>query len=121
MTDIGPFRPGDNVVYLLDRTHVTDADLELTGNSELIRMAKEWLAEYPARFFVTVAHNFQPVPATQLNTFDSHEQAVLFPDRAALSASMPALAGTTPNAVWVIFAPEEIRAEVTASITYKAH
>src|SRR5260370_35297985 len=95
-------RAGDNLVYLLDRTIVTDDDLAATGNDELMRMADEWRREHSARFFITVAHNYQPIAGSVLNTFVSHDDSVLFPDKAALLAALPTLSHGTGGHLWVI-------------------
>jgi hypothetical protein len=110
-------RAGDNLVYLLDRTIVTDDDLADTGDDELVRMANEWRQEHVARFFITVARNYQPIAGSGLNTFDSHDDSVLFPDKAALLAALPALSHGAAGALWVILATPDVEAAVRAAIT----
>jgi hypothetical protein len=110
-------QPGDNIVYLLDRTHVTAEDLAAMGHDELVRMADEWLKEHPDRFFVTVARNYQPVSGTKLNTFDSHDDSVLFPDKAALLSALPMLARASGGYLWVILATRDVENAVQAAIT----
>jgi hypothetical protein len=110
-------RPGDSIVYLLDRTRVTDGNLVDIGDDELARMADEWRAQHHERFFITVARNYQPIAGSELNTFDSHDDSVLFPDKAALLAAMPTLARETGGSVWVILASQDVEDAVRAAIT----
>jgi hypothetical protein len=115
-------KPGDNLVYLLDRTRVTDDDLADIGDGELTRMATEWREQHHERFFVTVARNYQPIPGSDLNTFDSHDDSVLFPDKAALLAAMPALSKGSAGSLWVIVATPDVEDAVRAAITaFKPH
>lgn len=108
---------GDDFVFLLDREHVTVSDIANTGDDELVRMAHEWLDGYSARFFLTVARNYQPIADSNRNTFDSHDDSVLFPNAAALLAHLPALVRGTPNALWVILARQDIEDTVRAALT----
>jgi hypothetical protein len=110
-------RPGDNIVYLLDRSHITDEDLADTGDDELERMATQWRQGYVERFFVTVARNYQPIAGTDLNTFDSHDDSLLFPDKAALLAALPELARLTRGALWIIVATHDVEDAVRSGIT----
>jgi hypothetical protein len=108
---------GDDIVYLLDRTRVTDEDLAATGDDELVRMANEWRQEHSARFFCTVARNYQPVAGTNLNTFGSHDDSLLFPDKAALLSALPMLARASGGYLWVILATQDVEDTVRAAIT----
>jgi hypothetical protein len=109
-------RPGDNIVYLFDRDHVTEAELEKIDNAVLKRMASEWRQQYTHRFFATVARNYQPIAGTALNTFDSHDDSVLFADKAALLEYLPRLAGYTAGFIWVVLATRDIDDAVRAVI-----
>jgi len=102
-------RPGDNIVYLFDRETVTDSDVEDVHNSVLKRMASEWLQQYTQRFFLTVARNYQPIAGTELNTFDSHDDSVLFQDKAALLAMLPRMSSAWQGFIWVILATSDVR------------
>jgi hypothetical protein len=108
---------GDSLVFLLDRTIVTDKDLADTGDDELVRMANEWRQHHSARFFVTVARNYQPIAGSTLNTFDSHDDSVLFPDKAALLAALPTLSRGTGGCLWIILATKDVEDAVRAAIT----
>jgi hypothetical protein len=108
---------GDNLVYLLDRTIVTDHDLAETGDDELMRMGAEWRREHSARFFFTVARNCQPIAGSELNTFDSHDDSVLFLDKAALLGAMPTLSRGTGGSLWLILATKDVESAVRAAIT----
>ena len=101
-------RPGDNIVYLFDRETVTDSDVEKVRNSVLKRMASEWLQQYTQRFFLTVARNYQPIAGTELNTFDGHDDSVLFQDKAALLALLPRMASAWQGFIWVILATSDV-------------
>ena len=101
-------RPGDNIVYLFDRETVTDSDVEDVHNSVLKRMASEWLQQYTQRFFLTVARNYQPIAGTELNTFDSHDDSVLFQDKAALLAMLPRMSSAWQGFIWVILATSDV-------------
>jgi hypothetical protein len=109
-------RPGDNIVYLFDRDHVTEAELDKIENAVLKRMATEWRQQYTHRFFATVARNYQPIAGTALNTFDSHDDSVLFADKAALLEYLPRLARHTPGFIWVVLATEDVEHAVRAVI-----
>jgi len=95
---------GDDIVFLLDREQVTDEDLADTGDVELQRMANEWLREHPARFFIAIARKWKPLPDSELNTFGSHDEALLFLDKPALLAAIPALAKANAGALWLMLA-----------------
>jgi hypothetical protein len=109
-------RPGDSIVYLFDRDHVSEADLETIDNTVLKRMAQEWRRQYAHRFFATVARNYQPIAGTGLNTFDSHDDSVLFADKTALLEHLPRLASSTPGFIWVILATRDVEDAVRAVI-----
>jgi hypothetical protein len=109
-------RPGDNIVYLFDRDRMTAADLDKIDNSVLRRMASEWRQQYTHRFFVTVARNFQPLAGTALNTFESHDDSVLFADQAAFLEYLPQLARHAGSFIWVVIATREIEDAVRATI-----
>ena len=102
-------RPGDNIVYLFDRETVTHSDVEKVRNSVLKRMASEWLQQYTQRFFLTVARNYQPIAGTELNTFDWHDDSVLFQDKTALLALLPRMVSAWPGYIWVILATGDVR------------
>jgi hypothetical protein len=106
----------DNLVYLLDRTIVTDDDLADSGDDVLVRMANEWRREHSARFFLTIARNYQPIAGSEHNTFDSHDDSVLFPDKAALFAALRTLALGTGGARWIIVAAKDVETAVRAAI-----
>jgi len=101
-------QPGDNIVYLFDRERVTETEIDKINNSVLQRMATEWRQQYTHRFFVTVARNYQPIPGTDLNTFESHDDSVLFQDKAALVAYLPQLARFAGGFIWVVFATQDV-------------
>jgi hypothetical protein len=109
-------RAGDNIVYLFDRDHVTAAELDKIDNTVLKRMASEWRQQYTHRFFVTVARNYQPIAGTALNTFDSHDDSVLFADKAALLEHLPRLAQVTGGFIWVVLATQDVEVAVRAVI-----
>ncbi len=102
-------RAGDHIVYLFDRERVTQAVLETMRDPVLTRMTSEWLQQYTHRFFLTVARNYQPLPGTDLHTFDSHDDSVLFIDEAALLEHLPKLSRVTAGCIWVVLATEDIR------------
>jgi len=110
---------GDNIVFLLDREQVTDEDLADTADAELVRMANEWLREQAARFFITVARQWKPVPDTELNTFASHDDRLVFLDKAALLAAIPELATDTAGALWLILAAPDVERAVRKVIAGK--
>jgi hypothetical protein len=116
-SDQPTLRAGDSIVYLLDRTHVTEADIADMGNAVLTQMANEWLKAYPARFFTTVARNYQPIVGSKLNTFDSHDDSVLFHDRPALVAALSTLARSTGGCRWIIVAPPDVQDLMRSAIT----
>lgn len=109
-------RPGDNILYLFDRDGVTEEELERIENSVLKRMASEWQQQYTHRFFLTVARNYQPIPGTALNTFESHDDSVLFADKAALLEYLPQLSRHAGGFVWVVLAAGEIQDAVRTAI-----
>jgi hypothetical protein len=109
-------QPGDNIVYLFDRDYVTEADLDTIENAVLKRMASEWRQQYTHRFFATVARNYQPIAGTALNTFDSHDDSVLFADKAALLENLPRLAACTAGFIWVMLATRDVEDGVRAVI-----
>lgn len=111
-----PVRPGDSIVYLLDRATVSEAVLATIRNPVLVGMATQWLREYPHRFFLTIARNYQPIPGTTLHTFDSHDDSVLFLDEAALMGAMPRMASATGPLLWVVLGTEDVRRAVTAAL-----
>jgi hypothetical protein len=85
-------------------------------------MANAWRREHSARFFITVARNYQPIAGSSLNTFDSHDDSVLFPDKAALLAALPTLSRSTGGSLWVILAKKDVEDGVRAAITaFKPH
>jgi hypothetical protein len=103
-------RPGDNIVYLFDRERVTDAEVDKIANPVLKQMAADWRQQYTHRFFLTVARNYQPIPGTSMNTFASHDDSVLFIDKATLLENLPRLGQFAGGAgfVWVLFATRDI-------------
>jgi len=109
-------RPGDNILYLFDREQVSERELETIENAVLKRMATEWRQQYTHRFFATVARNYQPIAGTALNTFESHDDSVLFADRAALLEYLPRLAGFSAGFIWVILATPDVEEAVRAVI-----
>lgn len=109
-------RAGDNIVYLFDRDQVTEAELDKIENSVLKRMATEWRQQYTHRFFATVARNYQPIAGSALNTFDSHDDSVLFADKAALLEHLPRLARYTAGFIWVVLATQDVEHAVRAVI-----
>jgi len=116
MKAVRELRPGDHIVYLFDRERVTPAELAKVRNEVLTRMAREWLEQYPHRFFLTVARNYQPIPGTELHTFATHEDSVLFQDERALLDYLPQLSRVTPGFMWVVVATEHIRRTVGAAL-----
>ena len=102
-------RPGDHIIYLFDRERVTHADLEKMRNPVLTRMAAEWLRQYSHRFFLTVARNYQPIAGSDLHTFDSHDDSVLFLDKDAFIAHLPKLSLAAGGCIWVVLATEDIQ------------
>ena len=110
---------GDHIVFLLDREKITDEDLADTGDTELQRMAGEWQREHSARFFFTVGRKWQPVPDTEFNTFESHDDSVLFVDKTALLTAMPELVRRTAGAVWLILAAADVEAEIRKKVKNK--
>lgn len=109
-------RAGDNIVYLFDRDYVTEAELDKIDNIVLKRMASEWRQQYTHRFFVTVARNYQPIAGTALNTFDSHDDSVLFADKAALLEYLPRLAECTVGFIWLVLTTQDVEVAVRAVI-----
>jgi hypothetical protein len=107
---------GDNLVYLLDRTIVTNDDLADSGDDVLVRMANESRRERSARFFLTIARNYQPTAGSALNTFDSHDDSVFVPDKAALLAALRTLALGTGGALWIILAAKYVATALRAAI-----
>lgn len=101
-------RPGDNIVYLFDRERVTEAEVDKIDNPVLKRMAGEWRQQYTHRFFLTIARNYQPIPGTTMNTFESHDDSVLFVDKATLVENLPRLSQFAGGFVWVVFATRDI-------------
>jgi hypothetical protein len=110
-------QPGDNIVYLFDRERVTPTLIANIRNSELTRMAAEWLQQYTHRFFLTVARNYQPIAGTELHIFDSHDDSVLFLDRDAYVERLPQLARVTAGYIWVILAAEDIQDATRQALT----
>jgi len=110
-------QPGDNIVYLLDRERVTPTVLETIQNSDLTRMAAEWLQQYPHRFFLTVARNYQPIAGTEFHRFDSHDDSVLFQDKDALVEYLPRLSQVTAGYMWVVMATEDIQESARRAVT----
>jgi hypothetical protein len=110
-------QPGDNIVYLFDRERVTPALLASIRNDELTRMASEWLQQYTHRFFLTVARNYQPIAGTELHTFASHDDSVLFLDRDAYVECLPQLARLTAGCFWVMLAAEDIQDATRKAVT----
>ncbi len=113
-------RPGDHIVYLFDRERVTQADLAEMRNSVLTQMAADWLQQYAHRFFLTVARNYQPIAGTNLHTFDSHDNSVLFLDKNALIEYLPRLSQVTSGFIWVILATEDIQDATRLAVTNPA-
>ena len=109
-------RPGDNIVYLFDRDHMAGADVDKIENPVLKRMASEWREQYTHRFFATVARNYQPVAGTAPNTFESHDDSVLFADKAAFLEYLPQLARSAGGFIWVLIATPDIEDAVRAAI-----
>jgi hypothetical protein len=109
-------RPGDSIVYLFDRDRVTDTELDRIENPVLKRMASEWRQQYTHRFFATVARNYQPIPGTAMNTFESHDDSVLFADKAALLEYLPQLARFGSRFIWVVLATRDIQDTVRAVV-----
>jgi hypothetical protein len=107
---------GDNILYLFDRDSVTEVELESIQNSVLKRMASEWRQQYTHRFFLTVARNYQPIAGTALNTFESHDDSVLFADKAALLEYLPQLARHAAGFVWVVLTARDIQDAVRTAI-----
>ena len=101
-------RPGDNIVYLFDRERVTDTEVDKIDNPVLKSMAGEWRQQYTHRFFLTIARNYQPIPGTALNTFESHDDSVLFADKATLVEYLPRLSQFASGYIWVVFATRDI-------------
>ena len=114
---VRPLRAGDDIVYLFDRETVTADVLEGIRNPTLTGMAHAWLRDYAHRFFLTVARNYQPVAGTELHTFASHDDSVLFLDREALVGELPRLAAATVGCFWVMLTEEDVRRTVTAALT----
>lgn len=110
-------QPGDNIVYLFDRERVTPALLATIRNSALTRMGSEWLQQYTHRFFLTVARNYQPLAGTELHTFDSHDDSVLFMDKSAYVEYLPELSRVTAGCIWVVMATEDIQDATREVIT----
>jgi len=109
-------QPGDHIVYLFDRERVTHAELETMRNRVLTRMAAEWLEQYSHRFFLTVARNYQPIAGTDLHTFDSHDDSVLFLDKDAFIEHLPKLSRATGGCIWVVLATEDIQAAARRAV-----
>jgi hypothetical protein len=109
-------RPGDNIVYLFDRERVSGTEVDKIENPVLKRMAGEWLQQYTHRFFVTVARNYQPIAGTAMNTFESHDDSVLFADQAALLEYLPRLNRFAGGFIWVVFAAKDIEQAVRAVV-----
>jgi hypothetical protein len=108
MDAVRELQPGDNIVYLFDRERVGHADLGKIHNQALTQMAAEWLEQYPHRFFLTVARNYQPVAGTGLHTFAAHDDSVLFLDKSALLEQLPKLSQAAAGCMWVVVATEDI-------------
>ena len=117
MDAVRELQPGDNIVYLFDREHVTPALLETIQNSALTQMASEWLQKYPHRFFLTVARNYQPIAGTEFHVFDSHDDSVLFQDKNALVEYLPRLSQVTAGYFWVVLATEDIQTAARRAVT----
>jgi hypothetical protein len=121
MNAVRELRPGDHIVYLFDRERVTQAELAKVRNPVLTQMAGEWLQQYAHRFFLTVAHNYQPIAGSDSHTFDTHEDSVLFLDKTALLENLPTLSRVTAGFFWVILATEDVqdaaRAVLEAAVT----
>jgi hypothetical protein len=109
-------RPGDNIIYLLDRDHVTETELEKIQNPALKQMAGDWRRQYEHRFFVTVARNYQPIAGSAMNTFESHDNSVLFLDKAALLEHLPRLERFASGFIWVVLATEDVQDAVRALV-----
>jgi len=109
-------RPGDNIVYLFDRDRVSDTEVDKLENPVLKRMASEWRQQYTHRFFATVARNYQPIAGTAMNTFESHDDSVLFADKAALLEYLPRLDRFASGFIWVVFATQDIQEAVRAVV-----
>ena len=110
-------RAGDHIVYFFDRQRVTHADLAQMRNPTLTSMAAEWLQQYGHRFFLTVARNYQPIAGTELHTFDSHDNSVVFVDENALTEYLPQLVRVTQGYMWVVLATEEIEDAIRTAVT----
>jgi hypothetical protein len=109
--------PGDNIVYLFDRDRVSESELDrVIDNAALKRMASEWRQQYTHRFFCTVARNYQPIAGTTLNTFDSHDDSVLFADSAAFLEYLPRLVSFAGSFIWVVVATKDIEDAVRAAL-----
>jgi hypothetical protein len=108
MNAVRELRPGDNIVYLFDRERVGHGDLAKIQNSVLTWMAAAWLDQYTQRFFLTVARNYQPIAGTNLHTFASHDDSVVFQDKTALLEYLPKLSRATAGMTWVVLATEDI-------------
>ncbi len=109
-------RAGDNIAYLFDREQVTAAYVQGIRNTALAQMAGEWLQQYSQRFFLTVARNYQPIAGADLNTFASHDDSVLFEDKAALLEYLPRLAQASVGFVWVVLATADVQAAARAAM-----
>ena len=108
MDTVRQLQPGDNILYLFDRERVGHADLAKIQNRALTQMAAEWLEQYAHRFFLTVARNYQPLPGTNLHTFASHDDSVLFLDKTALLEHLPQLSQAAAGCMWVVVATEDV-------------
>jgi hypothetical protein len=110
-------QPGDNIVYLFDRDQVSESELDrVIDNAVLKRMASEWQQQYTHRFFCTVARNYQPIAGTALNTFETHDDSVLFADKTAFLEQLPRLARFAGSFIWVVLATKDIEDAVRAAI-----
>ncbi len=119
MNPVSEPRPGDNIVYLFDRERVGHDDLAKMRNGALTQMAAKWLQQYPHRFFLTVARNYQPIAGTELHTFDSHDDSVVFQDKRALLDYLPQLSRVTAGFIWVILATEDVADALRAGLEPK--
>jgi hypothetical protein len=108
MSAVRELQPGDNIVYLFDRERVGHDELAKIQNGVLTWMAAAWLDQYTQRFFLTVARNYQPVAGTNLHTFASHDDSVVFEDKTELLEYLPRLARATAGLMWVVLATEDI-------------
>jgi len=115
---MGAPEPGDAIVYLIERTSVTDEELAYLGDPALARMVEAWLKRPPvaSAYLMTVGRNYQPVEGSELVNCDSYDDPFIFPDKESLFRQLPWLVKRVPGGAWVILATEDIHDAVQGVI-----